>query len=135
MVVRDGGKNSGKDAGDDGGEVAGNDHGKDPGGSCQALIPVFALLGKRWSGLIIGTLLAGPARFSEMSRSVEGVSERMLADRLNELVGAGLVAREVHDGPPVSVVYCLTPRGEALRPALEELERWADEHLVGGEVS
>jgi DNA-binding HxlR family transcriptional regulator len=98
--------------------------------SCQALIPVFALLGKRWSGLILGTLLVGPARFSEMSRSIDGVSERMLSDRLNELAGAGLVEREVQDGPPVAVVYRLTARGEALRPALDELERWAAEHLL-----
>ncbi|MGH9242959.1 MAG: winged helix-turn-helix transcriptional regulator [Acidimicrobiales bacterium] len=97
---------------------------------CQALVPVFALLGKRWSGLIIGTLLSGPARFSEISRLVDGVSERMLSDRLNELVSAGLVEREVVEGPPVAVVYRLTARGEGLRPALAELERWATEYLV-----
>lgn len=98
--------------------------------SCHSLTPVFALLGKRWSGLIIGTLLAGPARFSEISKLVPGVTERMLSGRLNELVQAGLVAREVIEGPPVGVRYRLTPRGEALRPALAELERWATEHLV-----
>ncbi|WP_076784812.1 winged helix-turn-helix transcriptional regulator [Parafrankia discariae] len=98
--------------------------------SCHVLTPVFALLGKRWSGLIIGTLLAGPARFSEISKLVPGVTERMLSGRLNELVQAGLVAREVIEGPPVGVRYRLTPRGEALRPALAELERWATEHLV-----
>jgi DNA-binding HxlR family transcriptional regulator len=100
--------------------------------SCHALTSVFALLGKRWSGLIIGTLLAGPARFSEISKLVPGVSERMLSGRLNELVAAGLVAREVIEGPPVGVRYRLTARGEALRPALAELERWATEHLIAG---
>ncbi|ADP78976.1 winged helix-turn-helix transcriptional regulator [Pseudofrankia inefficax] len=104
--------------------------GERDGVSCHALTPVFALLGKRWSGLIIGTLLAGPARFSEISRLVPGVSERMLSGRLNELVAAGLVAREVIEGPPVGVRYRLTVRGEALRPALAELERWATEHLI-----
>lgn len=97
--------------------------------SCQALIPVFALLGKRWTGLIISTLLSGPARFSELSRTVEGVSERMLSDRLNELVMAGLVEREVTEGPPVAVAYRLTRTGEGLRPALEALEKWASDHL------
>jgi DNA-binding HxlR family transcriptional regulator len=97
--------------------------------SCSALTQVFALLGKRWSGLIIGTLMAGPTRFSDIARAVPGMSERMLSGRLTELVGAGLVEREVIAGPPVSVLYRLSSRGEGLRPALAELERWATEHL------
>jgi len=94
---------------------------------------VFALLGKRWSGLIVGTLMDGPARFSEMVRQVPGVSERMLSERLTELAAANLIERVVDVGPPVSVWYRLTPRGEALRPALHALEQWADEHLPTGE--
>jgi DNA-binding HxlR family transcriptional regulator len=102
-------------------------------GSCNALTAVFALLGKRWSGLIIGTLLGGPARFSEMAKLVPGVSERMLSGRLTELISAGLVSREVLAGPPVGVRYRLTARGEALRPALHELEMWAMKHLGDAE--
>lgn len=97
--------------------------------SCRALAPVFALLGKRWTGLIIGSLLQGPTRFSEIRRRVPGVSERMVSDRLNELIAAGLVQRRVLDGPPVGVEYRLTSCGEALRPALNELGLWAAEHL------
>jgi DNA-binding HxlR family transcriptional regulator len=102
--------------------------------SCQALIPVFALLGKRWTGLIIGTLLGGPARFSEIARLVPGVSERMLSGRLEELVASGLVEREVIDGPPVAVEYRLTDTGAALGPALGELEKWAADYLVDGKA-
>lgn len=98
--------------------------------SCEALTAVFTLLGKRWSGIIVGTLLSGPARFTEICRQVQGVSERMLSGRLNELTAAGLVERTVLPGPPVGVEYRLTPRGEALRPALDELGRWATEHLT-----
>ncbi|HEX3539124.1 MAG TPA: helix-turn-helix domain-containing protein [Acidimicrobiales bacterium] len=98
--------------------------------SCQALTPVFALLGKRWTGLIIVTLLHGPTRFAELRRAIPGVSERMVSGRLNELISAGLVERRVLDGPPVGVEYRLTPCGEALRPALTELGRWAAGHLT-----
>ena len=98
--------------------------------SCQALTPVFALLGKRWTGLIIGSLLQGPSRFADIARLIPGVSERMLSERLNELVHAGLVERRVLDGPPVGVEYRLTEVGEALRPALNELGLWAKEHLA-----
>jgi DNA-binding HxlR family transcriptional regulator len=101
-----------------------------PEGTCRAITQVFTLLGKRWTGLIIVTLLDGPARFSRLVQLVPGVSERMLSERLSELVAAGLVVREVEDGPPVNVSYRLTRRGEALRPALDELERWGHEQLV-----
>ena len=105
---------------------------KDAGGgaSCEALTAVFALLGKRWSGIIVGTLLSGPARFTEISRQVHGVSERMLSERLNELTAAGLIERTVLAGPPVAVEYRLTPRGEALRPALDKLSLCASQHLI-----
>jgi DNA-binding HxlR family transcriptional regulator len=97
------------------------------------MTPVFELLGKRWNGLILSMLIAGPARFSEIARSVPGVSERMLSNRLSELIDAQLVERQVLEGPPVGVQYQVTPKGAALRPALEELQRWAEAHLVPSE--
>ena len=93
------------------------------------LTRVFALLGKRWSGLVVGVLTGGPARFAELRRAIPGISERMLSDRLTELTDHGLVVREVLEGPPLGVCYRLTPAGMALRPALEELRRWAHENL------
>jgi DNA-binding HxlR family transcriptional regulator len=77
----------------------------------------------------VGALIDGPAHFSELRRRVPGISERMLSGRLTELAEAGIVVREVLGGPPLGVRYRLTPGGEALRPALEELGRWAHEHL------
>jgi DNA-binding HxlR family transcriptional regulator len=98
---------------------------------CDAMTHVFALLGKRWSGLIIVALLDGPLRFSRIVRLVPGMSERMLSERLCELAAAGLLTREVEGGPPVNVSYQLTKRGEALRPALAALEQWGSEQLLG----
>ena len=69
--------------------LEGNDNG--PQGACDAMTHVFALLGKRWSGLIIATLLDGAAQVLEIARLVPGVSERMLSERLSELGAAGLV--------------------------------------------
>ena len=97
--------------------------------SGEALTPVFALLGKRWTGLIIGTLLQGPTRFAEICRRGPGVSERMVSGRLGELMAAGLVERRVLGGPPVEGRIHLTDSGQALRPALNELGCWAAEHL------
>ncbi|MEU1287249.1 helix-turn-helix domain-containing protein [Kitasatospora sp. NPDC005856] len=95
-----------------------------------ALNRVFTLLGKRWTGMLLGVLNnGGPAYFSELRRAVPGISERMLSDRLTELTEAGLVVREVDAGPPLRVSYRLTEGGVALKPALTELAVWADRYL------
>ncbi|MFE9623522.1 winged helix-turn-helix transcriptional regulator [Streptomyces sp. NPDC006527] len=90
---------------------------------------VFQLLGKRWTGPIVAVLVEQPAHFADLCRAVPGISERMLSDRLTELGAAGLVVREVDEGPPLRVSYRLTEAGAALEPALKELGRWAEEHL------
>jgi DNA-binding HxlR family transcriptional regulator len=96
----------------------------------EALTEVFGLLGKRWSGMVVGVLLERPARFGEISRAIPGITEGMLSSRLSELQGIGLVEREVLAGPPIASVYRLTVRGEALRPALAALGDWAHKHLM-----
>jgi DNA-binding HxlR family transcriptional regulator len=94
-----------------------------------ALARAFDLLGKRWTGVVLGTLSGGPAGFRALARAVDGISDSMLSERLGELCDAGLVARTVTEGPPVSVRYALTDAGRALLPALEQITRWAEQHL------
>ena len=94
-----------------------------------ALVRAFDLLGKRWTGVLLGTLSGRPAGFRTLARAVEGISDSMLADRLGELCDAGLVVRTVTQGPPLSVSYALTDAGRALLPALEQITRWAEQHL------
>lgn len=109
------------------------DPGEAQGHSCTepelAVTRVFQLLGKRWTGLILAALMNGPGHFAELRRAVPGISERMLSDRLTELASLDLVVREVDHGPPLRVGYELTAAGAALRPAMNELSRWADLHL------
>lgn len=100
----------------------------------ERLTQVFSLLGKRWTGLVLFSLMEGPVHFSELRRQVPGISERMLSDRLTELGEAGLVVREVVEGPPLGVRYRLTESGAALEPAMEELASWAESCLVAGEL-
>jgi DNA-binding HxlR family transcriptional regulator len=94
-----------------------------------ALVRAFDLLGKRWTGVVLGTLSDGPSGFRAVARAVEGISDSMLSERLSELTNAGLVTRTVTEGPPLSVSYELTEAGRALLPALEQISRWAEEHL------
>jgi DNA-binding HxlR family transcriptional regulator len=94
-----------------------------------ALVRAFDLLGKRWTGIVLGTLSGAPAGFRALARAVDGISDSMLSARLSELCDAGLVTRTVTEGPPISVGYALTDAGRALLPALEQIARWAEEHL------
>ncbi|MFD7439942.1 winged helix-turn-helix transcriptional regulator [Streptomyces sp. NPDC059909] len=98
----------------------------------QAITHVFELFGKRWTGPIVSVLLQQPVYFAELRRAIPGISERMLSDRLSELAAAGLILREVDEGPPLRVSYRLTVAGSALEPALKELGRWAEAYLPSG---
>ena len=89
----------------------------------------FGFLGKRWNGVLLGSLVQGPAGFAELKRAVPGISDPVLSDRLKELVGAGLITRAVEEGPPLSVSYQVTAAGQALMPVLQSLTEWARENL------
>jgi DNA-binding HxlR family transcriptional regulator len=94
-----------------------------------ALVRAFDLLGKRWTGVVLGTLRGGPAGFRAIARAIDGISDSMLSERLGELSKEGLVSRTVSEGPPLSVTYDLTQAGRALLPALEQITRWAKKYL------
>jgi DNA-binding HxlR family transcriptional regulator len=86
----------------------------------------MALLGKRWTGLILRALLAGCSRFGSISGYVPGLSDRLLSERLKELEVEGIVERRVFAETPVRVEYMLTPKGEALLPIVRAVQAWAD---------
>jgi DNA-binding HxlR family transcriptional regulator len=99
-------------------------------GSCDAaLTQAFGLLGKRWNGMILGSLMGGPAGFAQLRRALGGISDSVLSERLAELTAAGLLIREVDPGPPVGVRYRLAERGVALVPVLRDLMAWARGNL------
>lgn len=97
---------------------------------CDAAVTLaFSVLGKRWNGMIVSSLGGGPSTFVSLRRAVSGISDTVLSDRLAELADAGLVARAVEAGPPVTVSYSLTASGQGLLPILDQLGTWASENL------
>ena len=94
--------------------------------ACAPFQRALAILGKRWTGLIVHALLERPCRFVEIALAVQGLSDRMLSERLRELEAEGIVARQVVLGPSARVVYVLTPKGRDLRCVLGEIHRWAE---------
>jgi DNA-binding HxlR family transcriptional regulator len=94
-------------------------------GVCPHFHAAIELIGKRWTGAIISTLTGGPLRFGELCRTIPGLSDRLLSQRLRELEEEGVVERDVEPGTPVRVTYSLTEKGADLGPAIAELKAWA----------
>lgn len=103
------------------------DHG---GLVCPRFQRAMELVGKRWTGAIVRTLITEPCRFNELLTRVPGISDRLLSERLRELESAGIVRRDVSAGPPVRVSYDLTCSGHELEPAVTALESWASKWIT-----
>jgi DNA-binding HxlR family transcriptional regulator len=99
---------------------------------CPHFHEAVELVGRRWAGAILFSLIEGPLFFRELLAAVPGISDRLLSQRLRELEAEGLVERSVHEGPPARVSYCLTPMGRQLEPALRELFDWAQRRHQNG---
>ena len=83
------------------------------------------VIGDRWTLLIVRELLLrGPSRYTDLRRGLPGIATNLLADRLRELEQAGIVLREDAPPPIATALFSLTPRGEQLRPVIDELGRW-----------
>ncbi|UYN84456.1 MAG: helix-turn-helix transcriptional regulator [Microcella sp.] len=87
---------------------------------------VFGLVGSKWKPTILWRLAEGDRRFAELRRSIAGISEKVLADQLRELVRDDLVNREAAPGFPLRVDYRLTARGNELNSLLDPLAEWGD---------
>ena len=85
------------------------------------------LLERRWQLSIIYAALTGALRFNEFADAVAGISPRMLAERLRDLEGAGLVQRTVIPSSPPTVEYRLTARGRKLGPLIEAMREYSRE--------
>lgn len=95
------------------------------GAVCPRFHEAVELIGRRWAGAILFSLIDGPLFFRELLSAVPGLSDRLLSQRLRELEAEGLVERSVHEGSPARVSYKLSEAGEALKPALGALYDWS----------
>ena len=90
---------------------------------------VLSHLTSRWGPLVMLVLLSGTHRFSALRRRIGGVSERMLAQTLQQLESDGFVHREVFDVVPPHVEYSLTPLGREAGAHLAALTGWIEDAL------
>jgi DNA-binding HxlR family transcriptional regulator len=90
-----------------------------------AIARALDVVGERWSFLVVRELLFGPLRFSDLRRALPNASSNMIADRLRELEGSGVVRRRKLPAPAGSSVYELTAWGGELEQILLALGNWA----------
>jgi len=89
------------------------------------------VVGDRWTLLIIRELLLqGPCRYTDLRNGLPGIATNLLADRLSELEGAGLVRREEAAPPVATTLFHLTEAGAGLEPALEALGGWGLRYMA-----
>ena len=89
---------------------------------------VLHRVGDKWSVFVIDRLGQGSQRFSELRRSIDGITSRMLTVTLRGLERDGLVTRTMHPVIPPRVDYELTPMGATLLETIQQLMDWADSH-------
>jgi DNA-binding HxlR family transcriptional regulator len=86
------------------------------------------IVGERWTLLIIRDVFLGVRRFDELQESL-GVARNVLTDRLNRLVGEGVLERVPYSERPTRYEYRLTAKGRDLNIALSGLRQWGDKYL------
>lgn len=91
--------------------------------------PVLQHLTSRWGALVMIALAIGPHRFAQLRRRVGGISERMLAQTLDELEADGFVLRTAHPVVPPHVDYELTALGREAAEHVLGLTRWIEDAL------
>ncbi|MFF5770348.1 winged helix-turn-helix transcriptional regulator [Streptomyces californicus] len=92
------------------------------------LVEVIDHVAGKWSISILVAAARGPIRFTELERSVAGISRRMLTLNLRRLERDGLLTRTVHPTVPPKVEYSLTPMAQELYSSLTGLVEWAERH-------
>jgi DNA-binding HxlR family transcriptional regulator len=83
----------------------------------------------KWTPLIILLLADGPKRFSQLRRSIAGISQKMLTQTLRSLERNGLVNRTIYPEVPPRVEYQLTPLGETLCAPLAAIVNWSESYI------
>lgn len=93
---------------------------------CPRFEGAFELLGKRWNGLIIRSLLSGCKRFSDIQEIIPTLSARMLTERFRELEELAIITRSVYAEMPVRIEYELTEKGRDLEKTMDEIQKWGE---------
>lgn len=79
-----------------------------------------------WTFMILRDLCPDSRGFNQLKKSVEGISSRMLSQKLKFLEDEGIIMREVSSSRPVRVTYVLTEKGKSLSSVVDTLRNWGE---------
>jgi DNA-binding HxlR family transcriptional regulator len=96
--------------------------------NCRVVVEMLSRIGDKWTVMVVGALSEGTMRYTELHRSIDGISQRMLTLTLKGLEEDGLIVRTVHPTIPPRVEYALTAMGRTLTRPLFALYQWTMEH-------
>ncbi|WP_053217046.1 winged helix-turn-helix transcriptional regulator [Virgibacillus senegalensis] len=97
---------------------------------CKVEDALGILVGK-WKPIILLHLLKdGTKRFSDLKRSVPGITQKMLTKQLRELEEEDIIKRVVYPQVPPKVEYSITEYGKSLKPILEAMHEWGTKHTL-----
>src|SRR5579883_3312114 len=86
------------------------------------------VLGNKWTALILRDLSDGPRRFTELERSLIGISPRTLSQRLDDLENYKVITKKAYAETPPRIEYALTPKGRDFIPVLKQMATWGTKH-------
>jgi DNA-binding HxlR family transcriptional regulator len=89
----------------------------------------FRIIGKRWTVLIIREILRGNTQFNRFMENIEGISPKVLTERLRELEQLGIIKRRIVSQYPVRVEYNLTDMGKGFEPVLLSAASFSMRHM------
>jgi DNA-binding HxlR family transcriptional regulator len=89
----------------------------------------FKIIGKRWTVLIIREILKGNTQFNRFLENIEGISPKVLTERLRELERLGIIRRRIVSEYPVRVEYSLTDMGKGFEPVLLSAASFSMEYM------
>lgn len=93
-------------------------------------------IGGKWKPVIIWLLLLNKVmRFNALNTSIQGISQKVLAQQLKDLEQLGLILRTAYPEIPPKVEYSLTAKGASLKPLLTEIMQWTSSNLINKEPS
>ena len=98
----------------------------------MATCPARKLLDRisdKWVSLLLIALAGGPQRYSDLNRTIAGVSQKMLTQTLRRLERDGLLTRTITPSVPVRVDYQLTRLGETILPVVTAIKQWSEAHI------
>jgi DNA-binding HxlR family transcriptional regulator len=98
--------------------------------SCSSVKTTLNAIGGKWKPLILFLLTDKTLRFSELQKSIDGITQKMLTQQLRELEAEKLIKRKIYTQVPPKVEYTITEYGKTLIPILKTMHEWGKKHDI-----